>query len=148
MQHYCKTTLGTAVTMMCNSIRLGELHERAIRDAVEHCSAIGEWQHEALAGHWRNFTVRRLSVTHHHRPSCPLSPLHPPHSPTLRPFSTPLWLLTNVKPRETWHRIRSFLSLNPAIPPTLSSPSFAGKSPRSANPRMATIVSQNGLCRP
>jgi hypothetical protein len=63
-----------------------------------------------------------------------LPPPPPRRSPTLYPFSTPLWSLTNVKPRRTWPPIRSFPAFNPANPPRLSSPSLEIKSPHSTNP--------------
>src|SRR6266849_9230021 len=63
-----------------------------------------------------------------HDTSCPLPPPHPPRNLTLYPFSTPLWNLTNVKPRKTWPRTRSFPAFNPAIPRRLSSPFCETKS--------------------
>ncbi len=72
---------------------------------------------------------------------------HPPRNLTLYPFSTPLWNLTNVKPRKTWPRTRSFPAFNPAIPRRLSSMSCETKSQLSIKPRIETMDSRNGSPR-
>jgi hypothetical protein len=83
-----------------------------------------------------------------HGRSCPLFPPHPPRLPTLCPSSTLLCVPTYVGLRKTWPPIRSFQTFNPASPLRLSSPSFENKFLFSANRRMVTTDSQNGLPRP
>jgi hypothetical protein len=83
-----------------------------------------------------------------HDPSCLQPPSHPYRSPTLRPFSTPLCNLTNVKPNKTYPPIRFLSTFNPAIPQRLSSPSFESRSPHSTNLKMAMKDSQIGSRRP
>ena len=91
-------------------------------------------------------------ITNHpsllYKPSCLLDHLHPyplaPPNPTSCPFSTPPWKPTNIKPRRTSPRIRSFPSFNPAILQMLFSPPSENKFLRLANLRMVTTDSQNG----